>query len=550
MFNFGFNSNGNQTGNKFGAKAATGGFNFGVNNATATENSGGAFLNNFNSTGGNTQNGGSGGLFGSQNNQSINGASFVPFGSNNATQNNTSGSLFGTNGNQQNNSTGGGLFGGSSNVQTNTQNNGSLTGGFGAQTGGTGLFSQNNMLNSSNTRSDLGGQFQQNNTNFIGTTSDGLFGQRSTPVPGTNTGSNFFCQQPLTNAPATGGMFDKPKDTFQSQPQQQQFSSVSAPTAVTTYPSFAWSQQPTQVGGSQQQSLQNRSQQLLNEQTHLPQQQPLQQQYSNYPEQIQEQILKCKESWDPSSQRSKLRTFVYNKCNETEAILYVKPANFTQEDWDKALADRPNANLIPIEVKGFEDLNQRHNLQCDHVAHARIILTQILEKLTNMSQKHELNTAARILKAHTRNSKIQTRIMKLATQIAVLKNKDLPLNVQEESLVTEFYKLLNTSNDPAGLGKNNELWARLAILKERAKTLSSQLDSTLVVVGENAATTTNPPKSNSEFHLEIDDKRIDGDFVDRVNKIADILMNQQRGLIYLNEVLQKDTQIIDKLLTK
>ncbi|AMD20707.1 HDL037Wp [Eremothecium sinecaudum] len=575
----------------------TGGL-FGAQNNQRNDVSGGGFFANNNTnratsgpTGGlfgqsnNQQAGNTGSLFGGDNrpqnpstlgggfgNQQVGTGTTGIFGQNNASINNSgTGGLFGQNNTSTNNSGAGGLFG-------QNMNNSSTTGGLFGQnniasntisnTGG--LVGQNNA--SSGTNNNTGSLFGQNNTGSMNTNIGGFFGQNNSGTSGqtgglfgqnNSGGSSLFGQKPpAANAPSTGGLFGQPSSTLQQpqQQQQQQQNSLFTPTVKTTQPSFAWSQQPTsQLNGLQgqqqteqkpQQLQQNQQQALLYDPRHLSQQQQQQQQHSNYPQQIQEQIMKCMESWNPNNQRSKLRTFVYNKCNETEAILYSKPANVTQEDWDKALINKPNANVIPIEIKGFEDLNQRHNLQRDHVAQARIILSQILEKLTNVSQKHELDTATRILKAQSRNSNIQNRIMKLATQIAILKSKGLPLSVQEENLVVEFKKLLDSSNDPAGLGKNNELWARLAVLKERAKTLSNQLDSTLVVIAENGGASASTGDANDENQIDGEERRIDEEVVNRVNKIADILMNQQRGLIYLHDVLEKDTQVVDKFLIK
>lgn len=103
---------------------------------------------------------------------------------------------------------------------------------------------------------------------------------------------------------------------------------------------------------------------------------------------------------------------------------------------------------------------------------------------------------------------------------------------------SEYEKLLKRSNDPAGLGKNNELWARLSVLKERAKTISDQLDSTLVVISENGGSESLTKKSGRQ-----EDKRLDDEVENRVNKIAEILSNQQRGLCYLHDVLEEDDKL-------
>lgn len=111
---------------------------------------------------------------------------------------------------------------------------------------------------------------------------------------------------------------------------------------------------------------------------------------------------------------------------------------------------------------------------------------------------------------------------------------------------SQFQSLLQRSNNPAGLGKTNELWARLAVLKERAKNISDQLDSTLVVINENGGDVSASRNSDKEKVP----KRSDEDLENRIDVIAEILSNQQRGICYLNEVLDKDHSNLEKMTKK
>lgn len=253
--------------------------------------------------------------------------------------------------------------------------------------------------------------------------------------------------------------------------------------------------------------------------------------------------MKCKNSWDPTSNKTKLKAFVYNKANEADALALNKPVNIPQEEWDEALDKRPSSNVVPVEVLGFEGLNQRTQLQRENVAQARVLLNQILENATQLQQKHELATASRIVKAKSRNTQIVRRILELGTRLAILKSRGLPLSVAEEKMWSQFQALLERSNDPAGLGKTNELWARLAVLKERAKNLSDQLDNTLVVITENGGSV-----SEASTYGKTNDKTADEEVEKRIDRIVETLSNQQRGIYYLNEVLEKDHQFVDKAL--
>ncbi|AJS02400.1 Nup57p [Saccharomyces cerevisiae YJM1527] len=540
---FGFSGSNNGFGNK---PAGSTGFSFGQNNNnTNTQpsasgfgfggsqpNSGTATTGGFganqatNTFGSNQQSSTGGGLFGNK-------PALGSLGSSSTTASGTTAAgtgLFGQQTAQPQQSTiGGGLFGNKPTTTTgglfgnSAQNNSTTSGGlFGNKVGSTGsLMGGNSTQNTSNM--NAGGLFGAKPQNTTATTG-GLFGSK--PQGSTTNGGLFGSGTQNNNTLGGGGLFG----------QSQQPQTNTAPglgNTVSTQPSFAWSK-PSTGSNLQQQQQQQQIQVPLQQTQAIAQQQQL----SNYPQQIQEQVLKCKESWDPNTTKTKLRAFVYNKVNETEAILYTKPGQVLQEEWDQAMEKKPSPQTIPIQIYGFEGLNQRNQVQTENVAQARIILNHILEKSTQLQQKHELDTASRILKAQSRNVEIEKRILKLGTQLATLKNRGLPLGIAEEKMWSQFQTLLQRSEDPAGLGKTNELWARLAILKERAKNISSQLDSKLMVLNDDTKNQDSMSKGTGE------------ESNDRINKIVEILTNQQRGITYLNEVLEKDAAIVKKYKNK
>lgn len=540
---FGFSGSNNGFGNK---PAGSTGFSFGQNNNnTNTQpsasgfgfggsqpNSGTATTGGFganqatNTFGSNQQSSTGGGLFGNK-------PALGSLGSSSTTASGTTAAgtgLFGQQTAQPQQSTiGGGLFGNKPTTTTgglfgnSAKNNSTTSGGlFGNKVGSTGsLMGGNSTQNTSNM--NAGGLFGAKPQNTTATTG-GLFGSK--PQGSTTNGGLFGSGTQNNNTLGGGGLFG----------QSQQPQTNTAPglgNTVSTQPSFAWSK-PSTGSNLQQQQQQQQIQVPLQQTQAIAQQQQL----SNYPQQIQEQVLKCKESWDPNTTKTKLRAFVYNKVNETEAILYTKPGQVLQEEWDQAMEKKPSPQTIPIQIYGFEGLNQRNQVQTENVAQARIILNHILEKSTQLQQKHELDTASRILKAQSRNVEIEKRILKLGTQLATLKNRGLPLGIAEEKMWSQFQTLLQRSEDPAGLGKTNELWARLAILKERAKNISSQLDSKLMVFNDDTKNQDSMSKGTGE------------ESNDRINKIVEILTNQQRGITYLNEVLEKDAAIVKKYKNK
>lgn len=555
---FGSTTGGTNTG--FGANTSTnantgsGGL-FGSNNNTNTQGgstntaNGGLFGSSSNTGGSNTSQPASGGLFGSQNNASQptpggglfgnNANSSAPnasgglFGSSNANSNNTatnpSGGLFGASGNTSN--TGGGLFGSNNANNNTTSGNTGATGGlFGnkpASSGG--LFGSSN--NAPNTG---GGLFGSNNT--TGSTGGGLFGSNNNASTNTNQGS--------------GGLFGTTSGNTQQPPNpQQQGGLFGQNTTNNQQPSFGWSNQNQ---GSNQNSLFDTSNKLNNPNLNNPSStlnssNNAASSYNNYTPAINDQLIKIKEQWDPNSAKCALKTHLYNKVSDQEINFLLsqqRPSNESPEDWDNAMSNRPSPNHYPIKVTSFTDVAQRIELQLDQVAKSRILLNGINEKQSSLSSKHDLDNTTRILKAKARHVKLLRRLLRLATVLAILKLKGYPLLPEEEELSKQFDLLNQKLNDPRGsLGKLNDVFARLAILKERSEDLSYQFDSSLNSMN-------NIHGNNHESHSEkdlIDDGKNNDEII---NKLSKLLLKQQVGLNHLNDVLEKDLESVNKLTIK
>lgn len=514
--------------------SGSGGFSFGGGNtgssgfgsgSSSTGNTGGGFSfgSNNNNNSNTASTGASGSLFGGNtgsNTASTGGSSGFSFGNTNnassAAQPSTGGGLFGAKPAAPSTTGGGGLFGSNTNA-TSTPAAPTTGGGlFGsnnsnAQTGSTtggGLFGSNNNTTTSTQPSTGGGLFGSSNTSAQ-PTSGGLFGSN------TNTNTN-------TNNTSSGGLFGNTQNNQQQQQQQQQPATTSS---QLSQPSFAWSQP-----SSSQQNNTLQQQQPLSFASNTSQDPRVN---SNYAITIQEQLSKVKNSWDPTSQQTALKTFFYNTVPENQSALYTKPAN-ENEEWDKAYAKKPSNNSIPVRAVGFGDLQKRSQTQINHVAQARVILQQISEKNKMLSDKHDLDTASRIIAAKAKHSRISKRILRLVSTLAVLKSKGYQLSPNEEKLIQTFQELLNKSQDPSGLGKSNELWARLAVLKEKAKSLSDQLDNTLGIQ--------NLDNNNVDDINDSEQKQ------SQILKIAQVLQQQQNGIKYLAEIIENDEKTVQNFL--
>lgn len=221
-----------------------------------------------------------------------------------------------------------------------------------------------------------------------------------------------------------------------------------------------------------------------------------------------------------------------------------RPNNESPDDWDSAMAERPSPQHYPFKVTSFSDVAQRVETQLDHVAKSRILLSNINEKQTQLSSKHDLDNTTRILKAKARHNKLSRRLLRLATVLAILKLKGYPLLPEEEEISKQFQILNGRLSDPNGpVGKLSDLYARLAILKGRSEELSLQLESSIgnmyggyndIMNGNDSSSLGGTESTNHVDHI--------------VNQLTKLLYKQQVGLSYLNDLVQKDLETVDKKL--
>lgn len=487
---FGGNTNTSSSGSNLFGNANTntntaGGGLFGKNNNTTSTS--GLFNNNNNNTNANTT---GGGLFGSNNNSNVTGTTGGLFGNNNTT-NNTGGSLFGS---KPATNTGTSLFGGNNTTNTNT---------------GGGLFGGNNAANT-NTGGGLFSGNQNNNT-----TGNGLFGNQNAS---TNSG-NAFGAGANTNS-ASAGLFGNAisNNNQLNQSQQLQQSQMQ--------PQFPVQQDPNQY-------LRR----------------------NNGEPSILEQLGKIQSAWDPASPQCAFQFFFYNKVSKQEALLHEKPAAIEQSKWDEAIEKRPDDSYVPALAIGFTDLQKRIKVQDQTVALYQQRMHEINDKLVALCQKHDLTTTVKFSQMKMRHEKLVHRTLSLAAKIQVLRSRGYVLRPDEEVLKKKLESLIKQIDDPAVFGRINEIWARLTVLSERARSLASKNgrlgtagfgsdDDDLNNGGNDADRNNGDDDAVRAMLTELDWNRDE----EQLEKLAKVLKEQQEGISFLAEVLQKDTAQVDDII--
>ncbi|ODQ44806.1 hypothetical protein PICMEDRAFT_19197, partial [Pichia membranifaciens NRRL Y-2026] len=185
----------------------------------------------------------------------------------------------------------------------------------------------------------------------------------------------------------------------------------------------------------------------------------------DYAPTINDKLTKIRTSWDASNPQCTMVTHFYNKV-DASFTNFTRPPNESPEEWEAAMKNRPKEyNSIPVKAAGFSDLFERDRLQDNHVKQTRILLNQINDKLTCLNEKHDLHSNTMLLKCKMRQKNLNVKLLKIAINLSILKYKGYPLTNDEELLIARFNSLLGKLDDPVGLNRVNELWARLSSLK-------------------------------------------------------------------------------------
>jgi len=368
-----------------------------------------------------------------------------------------SGGLFGSTGtnNQQNQQQqgGGGLFGnlGQSTQQNPNQSTGGLFGNLGQSTQnqqqqGGGLFGSS----APNQHQQTGGLFgQSQNTQQQ---SGGLFGG--------GLGQNQTNQQQQSGSLFGGGL-------GQSQNNQQQQQS-----GLLGGLGQSQNNQPQQNGLFGQSSQQNIPQ--------LGQGASLWQAANNAvnprEKSIPDQMQTVLEKWDSGNPNCVFKHYFYNKVDDNMAPYYRPSPNEDPKAWEEALSKKPGPGYIPVLCVGFNQMGERIKLQQRNLSNFNTRLHEINASLTKMMQDHETKTSIRTIDARRKHVVLKQRCLALATKVQVLRNRGYAMAGDEEDLRTKLLALEKNVTDP-GLGaRGEEIWARMLIVQDRARTLRTDIE--------------------------------------------------------------------------
>jgi nuclear pore complex protein Nup54 len=236
---------------------------------------------------------------------------------------------------------------------------------------------------------------------------------------------------------------------------------------------------------------------------------------------VTDNLQKIKEAFDPTSPNCAFQYYFYNKVPVDQAMLYSKPPNQSQDKWDEAISKRPDASSIPVLAVGFSDLQKRAALQNNQVAAYRGRMHEINNKLDELGTRHDIYTTVKAAEIKNRHRKLIHRTLALAVKIQVLKSRGFVLRPDEELLKQTLENLNAQIDDPAVFGRINEVWARMGVLREKAKALEQTYK-----------------QSSKLMSASYDEEQLE--------KFSKILIEQQKGIAYMANVLGKDIEQVEQ----
>jgi nuclear pore complex protein Nup54 len=191
---------------------------------------------------------------------------------------------------------------------------------------------------------------------------------------------------------------------------------------------------------------------------------------------IPDQMLTLAEKWEPSSPSCAFQHYFYNHVPEEQAPYYAPSPGEDEAKWEEALKKKPSPGSIPVLARGPLALGRRLEIQAQWVKAVQARLHEINGALKARLEAHDLQYSVRAADARRKHVVLSRRCLSLATKVQFLRNRGYAMDGAEEQLGARLQKLEQIAFDPMVSGRQEEIWARLSVLRERAMLLKTETD--------------------------------------------------------------------------
>lgn len=189
---------------------------------------------------------------------------------------------------------------------------------------------------------------------------------------------------------------------------------------------------------------------------------------------IPDQIQTLLSKWNPQAPTCTLESYFYNAVTPALAPYYAPAPDEDEAKWSEALSKKPDESSVPVRVRGFHELGKRVEQQNLAVTELRRRLHEMNNSLTAVMDKHSRELSIRISEARRKHLALSQRCLRLAVKSQILRNRGYALDGGEEGLRTALLALEKQTFDPRTAGREEEIWARMVALRERARYLEAE----------------------------------------------------------------------------
>lgn len=180
------------------------------------------------------------------------------------------------------------------------------------------------------------------------------------------------------------------------------------------------------------------------------------------------------DKWNPESSQCLFQKYFYNYVGPERVPYYGPGPGEDEQKWEDALAEKPDEGSVPVLCKGFASMAYRLRMQVESVQTLQARLHEINNSLDAQLKQHDLDISVRAIDARRRHVALGQRCLQLATKIQVLRNRGYVLDNAEEDLKKKMEKLNNSAFAPELGSRQEEIWARMAGIRERARVLQQE----------------------------------------------------------------------------
>lgn len=190
--------------------------------------------------------------------------------------------------------------------------------------------------------------------------------------------------------------------------------------------------------------------------------------------------------WNPQSPSCVFQHYFYNQVSEEQAPFYSPGEGEDATKWEEALKKKPTPGSIPVLASGPLAVGRRLEMQIAAVRGLQTRLHALNDALTKRLEAHDLQYTVRAAEARRKHVVLSRRCLALAAKVQILRNRGYTLDGSEEKLKATLLSLEQKAFNPMLSGAQEEIWARMSVLRDRAEQLKKEAENSSKQISANS----------------------------------------------------------------